>query len=89
MYKSFPETQQTSLLAYAQLEKVGVKQKMCYNAIKRLEHAANYDIAKDLGWEINRVTPRVKELREMGLVQEAYKSMHPITERTVIYWEIA
>lgn len=80
--------QQTSLLAYRQLEKIGAKQRACYGEIKRQGSAANYDIAHNLNWDINRVTPRVKELRELGLVQEAYKAMHPITERTVIYWEV-
>lgn len=80
--------QQTSLLAYKSLEKIGTKQRMCYSAIKRMGSAANYDIARELNWDINRITPRVKELREMGLVQEAYKSLHPITDRKVIYWEV-
>lgn len=80
---------QTSLLAYRQLERIGAKQKACYNAIKLLGSAANYDIAKELDWDINRVTPRVKELRELNFVEEAYRDMHPITNRTVIYWKIA
>lgn len=80
--------QQTSLLAYRSLEKIGAKQKMCYNAIKTLNAASNYDIARLLGWEINRVTPRVKELREMTLVEEAYRDIHPITERKVIFWRV-
>lgn len=79
--------QQTSLLAYRQLERIGAKQRACYTVIKREGSTSNYDIAHHLGWEINRVTPRVKELRELGLVREAYKSLHPITDRTVIYWE--
>lgn len=80
--------QQTSLLAFKKLENIGSKQRACYNVIQREGSASNYDIAKELNWEINRVTPRVKELREMGLVEEAYKAMHPITERTVIYWSV-
>jgi len=80
--------QQTSILAYRKLENIGQKQLRCYDTIKSLGKAANYDIAMRLGQPINTVTPRVKELREMGLVQEAYKDRHPITHRTVIYWEI-
>ncbi len=79
--------QQTSLLAYRSLERVGLKQKRCYEVIQRAS-VSNYDIAKALGWEINRVTPRVKELRELGLVEEAYRDKHPITERTVIFWKV-
>lgn len=80
--------QQTSLLAYRKLERIGAKQRACFDVIKRLEHAANYDIAEQLKWQINRVTPRVKELRELGFVEEAHKALHPITDRTVIYWKI-
>lgn len=80
--------QQTSLLAYKSLERVGAKQRRCYEVIKEKGSAANYDIAHELEWDINRVTPRVKELRELGLVREAYKALHPITDRKVIYWEV-
>lgn len=80
--------QQTSLLAYKSLEEVGRKQRACFNVIKQRGAAANYDIAHTLGWDINGVTPRVKELRELGLVRQAYKALHPITDRKVIYWEV-
>jgi hypothetical protein len=79
---------QTSLLSYRKLERIGSKQRMCYDVIKRLGGAANYDIAEQLKWPVNRVTPRVKELREFGFVQEAYKMLHPVTDRKVIYWEV-
>lgn len=81
--------QKTSLWAYQRLEKIGRKQKDCYRTIEQLGEASNYDIAQELDWEINRVTPRVKELRELKLVEEAYKALHPITDRTVIYWKVA
>jgi DNA-binding MarR family transcriptional regulator len=48
----------------------------------------NQDIAERLGWEINRVTPRVMELREMNLVVEAYRDVNPKTNRKCIYWKV-
>lgn len=80
--------QQTSLLAYRSLERIGQKQKACYSAIQALVSASNYDIAKLLGWDINRVTGRVKELRELNLVKESYRDIHPVTDRKVIYWSV-
>lgn len=79
--------QQTSLMAYRSLERIGQKQKACYNVIAS-GRACNYDIAKRLGWPINRVTPRVKELRELNFVREAYRDICPATNRKVIYWEL-
>ncbi len=78
----------TSIDSYKRLEHIGNKQLAVYDSIKRQGTASNYDIAKDLNWEINRVTGRVKELREMNLVEEDHKDMHPITNRTVIYWKV-
>lgn len=80
--------QQTSILAFRALERVGQKQKACYRVIEQLENACNQDIGRMLGWEINRVTPRVKELRELSLVEEAYRDIYRPTGRTVIYWKL-
>lgn len=78
--------QQTSLMAYHTLEKVGQKQKACMRVIRELGEACNQDIARTLKWEINRVTPRVKELRELNLVEESERRINPLTGRKVIYW---
>ena len=80
--------QDTSLEAYRKLEHIGSKQKACYKVIEVLGAACNYDIAGELNWEINRVTPRVKELRDLGLVEEDYRAVQPITKRKVIYWRV-
>lgn len=79
---------QTSLLAYRSLERIGAKQQACYRAIKNLGSASNYDIAQYLGWDVNRVTGRCKELRELNFVEEAYRDLCPATNRTVIYWRL-
>lgn len=81
------EMQFTSLSAYKKLERVGRKQMDCFKVIEN-SPASNFDIARELGWEINRVTGRVKELREMDLVEEAYREVHPVTNRRVIYWQV-
>ena len=59
-----------------------------FSAIQKLQPCTNQQIAKYLGWEINRVTGRVRELVEKTLVECAYKAPDYNTGRTVNYWKI-
>ena len=52
-----------------------------------LGQATNRMIAKKLDWDINRVTGRVSELREKGLVTHAGDYYDTSTERTVNLWK--
>lgn len=81
----------TSLLAYNSIRGVivGNKQKEVYMAIERLGEANNKDIARLLGKEINTITPRVVELRSMGLVIWAGDAKDPRTGRKTSYWKIS
>ncbi len=81
--------QQTSLLAYIDLKDINAKQQQVFRMIERLRYACNQDIARELGWEINRITPRVLELRDKKLVEEAYRDINPETKRKVIYWRVS
>jgi predicted transcriptional regulator len=93
MSGSLPEScsmviQQTSLFAYREAkEHLGEKQRRVYDLLS--EHygpMCNQEIANHLHWPINCVTPRVKELRDMGYVKENGKSYGP-SGRLVIFWE--
>ena len=66
---------------------IGNKQKKVYKTIKSLGQATNRMIANDLGWDINRVTGRVTELVNLGMVSESgtFKDME--TNRTVTLWK--
>lgn len=46
----------------------------------------NNELSSYLGWEINRVTPRVNELKERGLVEEKGKRPCKNTGRLAIVW---
>ena len=48
--------------------------------------ATNRMIAKQLGWEINRVTGRVNELTNKGFVKAAGDHLDPETGKTVNMW---
>jgi len=62
---------QTSIEAYECIyDDLGKKQKEVYDVIESSDGLCNQDIAEILGWGINRVTPRVKELRDFGLVRQ-------------------
>jgi DNA-binding MarR family transcriptional regulator len=47
----------------------------------------NRMIAKKLGWDINRVTGRVKELRSKGFIKHAGDFEDKETNRTVNLWK--
>ena len=52
-----------------------------------LGQGTNRMIAKSLGWDINRGTGRVTELRDKGLVTHAGDYYDQETERTVNLWK--
>lgn len=49
----------------------------------------NRQLSVLLGWGVNRVTPRVLELRELGLVVEAVSALDPVTRRMSSFWKVA
>lgn len=61
----------TSSLAYASIDNLGAKQLEVLEKIREIGPCSNKQIAKSLGWEINRVTGRVSELHDKGLVRFA------------------
>ena len=79
--------QETSKIAYETV-KIGKRQEEVLNILSEIEDANNQELAILLGWEINRVTPRVKELRDRGLVEESRRSICKLTGRPTIYWKV-
>jgi DNA-binding MarR family transcriptional regulator len=62
--------QETSLEAFGKV-KIGQAQQSVLTVIKMFDGRTNAELGKYLDWPINRITPRVKELREKGLVVDA------------------
>lgn len=80
--------QHTSLLAHKEVKpKIGKMQQTILNVITELPNISNLEIARTLGWPINSVTPRVKELRDLELVEDAGLKKDPLTSRTVHGWK--
>lgn len=81
--------QQTSLLAYTSIKgELGPKQAAVMEAIEEYGPLNNRSIAEHLGWPINTVTPRVKELRAKGKVEAAYIGTDSQSGRSAIYWRV-
>jgi len=59
-----------------------------YKSLKYLEYATNSMIAQNLGWSINRVTPRTNELRKMKLIKISHTSWCPVTKGKANYMTI-
>lgn len=66
---------------------ITLRQTQVLAAINRLGKATNRMIAKELDWDINRVTGRVTELRDKDLVTSAGVFFDAQTNRTVNLWK--
>jgi hypothetical protein len=87
--QGLPMIQQTSLLAYSQIQpELGDRQRLVLEALRGLKEANNLLVAQRLGLPINQVTPRMLELRNLGVVEQAYTSFCPITKRLTKFWRV-
>ena len=64
-----------------------MKQQTVYGVIKSKGKVTNRNIAKVLGWDINRVTGRVTELVNKGMVTSNGTYYDKQTNRTVTLWK--
>ena len=79
--------QKTSLNAYKKIEKSLTRRQISvYHALESITDMTNSELAEYLRWSINRVTPRVGELRKLDLVAYAGKRKCRITGERVKSW---
>lgn len=79
----------TSIQAYeGVMPTIGKRQALVLGVLQRSEPMSNSEIARELGWEINKVTPRVKELRDSGLVIEMDRRTCRVTGMNVLTWSV-
>lgn len=78
----------TSIKAYKEdaLPTLGQRQAVVLRALEALGAATNSELAQKLDWTINRVTPRVYELRKAGKVTDDGKRPCKITGRVAYVW---
>ena len=81
--------QPTSLEAYKILTpSLGERQQQVYITITQHPGVSNLDLCRILKLPINSITPRVKELRDKGLViLSGYKKDH-ITQKRMMCWSV-
>ena len=80
--------QDTSFFAYkVATQNLGAKQKTVLDALRYFPNVTNAELGQHLGWPVNRVTPRVLEIRKMGLILEAGKRTCKVTGSTAHSWK--
>jgi DNA-binding MarR family transcriptional regulator len=81
---------QTSLIAYRKIKPdLGQKQDHILEVFRRTGLTfTNRELAQVLGWDINRVTPRVFELRDKGYLQEAGDKQCDVTGHRAMVWKL-
>jgi len=62
---------QNSIEAYRSIENLSGKRQIVYRCIESNQGITRQQIAEFLGWTINRVTGRVTELIDLGLVSDS------------------
>jgi DNA-binding MarR family transcriptional regulator len=82
--------QQTSIESYLSLhpKELGARQMAVLLCLKTHGAVCNREISSVLGKPINTITPRIKELRDMGLVERADLGYDSETRRHVILWRV-
>ncbi len=81
--------QQTSLVAYYDIyRKLGLLQRKVLAIIREVGPVSNLMISRYSSIPINIVTPRVNELRKIGLVVFDRKDVCEISGKRVIYWRV-
>lgn len=79
--------QETSREAYdSVLETLGARQVAVYHTLKMKGPFTDKELAKEIGWDINCVTPRRGELVERKLVEQ--KGFKVIGKRRAIVWGV-
>jgi hypothetical protein len=80
--------QDTSLFAYSvATQNLGAKQKQVLDALRFFPDATNAELGRHLSWPVNRITPRVLELRKMGLKLDAGRRTWKVTGSTAHAWK--
>lgn len=78
----------TSIEAYRSIKKtLGNRQRRVLEFLSDRD-MTNRQLSKALGWEINSVTGRVKELRDYGKIEEKRKVICEVTGRKVSQWGV-
>ena len=77
----------TSLMAYIEVEpELGARQMHVLSVLRERGSLTNTELSQVLNWTINRVTPRIFELRALGCVVVVGKRPCRVTGRMAYSW---
>lgn len=81
-------SEQTKILSYLELTpaEIGHRQRQILDALRERGISSNRELSEFLGLPINCITPRVMELRKLGIVISNGTDFDYITGRTVTKW---
>jgi hypothetical protein len=80
--------QDISLFAHSvATQNLGAKQTQVLDALRFFPEATNAELGRHLSWPVNRITPRVLELRKMGLILDAGRRTCKVTGSTAHAWK--
>lgn len=80
---------ETSIRAYNSIQPQLPKARLqVLEKLKVLGEATNAELASELKWGVNRVTPRIFELRQQGLVMFALMRPCKMTGRPAMAWKV-
>lgn len=77
----------TSSESFRSITNLGERQRAVYEVIRRKGQACNLEISDELGLPINSITPRTRELVELGIVEQSMVRRGP-NGRQSIYWRV-
>lgn len=79
----------TSLMAYIEIEpELGARQMHVLSVLRERGSLTNTELSQVLNWTINRVTPRIFELRALGCVILDCKRSCRVTGRQAYSWRV-
>lgn len=79
--------QQTSIDAYHSI-KINPRQQQVLDQMSVSGCCSNEKLSKLLKLPINQITPRVLELRKLGVIKEMYREPSPTSGRMCIVWGV-
>ena len=63
-------------------------QRLVHDALTKYGPTPVRLLAQYLDKPVNAISPRVNELRELGLVELSHKDKYPLDGRTVSWWKV-
>lgn len=79
----------TQMRAFSSLENLGEKRKAVAVAIAIKAGATLYELVQYLGWPVNRISGRVTELKDAGvIVDSGLRRINPTSGKNGIVWKV-